>query len=100
MRTLSEGGKQGLSRPLATGFVARSRGHLPFSVACTLHPQLRGEGQGREGQEWDMLADYQWLSFPVQHPPGKVPRKLLLNKYRAFLKKHPTYFGFHLTAAG
>ena len=47
-----------------------------------------------------MLADYQWLSFPVQHPPGKVPRKLLLNKYRAFLKKHPTYFGFHLTAAG
>lgn len=28
-----------------------------------------------------MLADYQWLSFPAQHPPGKVPRKLLLHRY-------------------
>lgn len=47
-----------------------------------------------------MLADYQWLSFSVQHPPGKLPRKLLLHKYRSFLKNHPTYFAFHLTAAG
>lgn len=44
MRTLSGGGKQGLSPPLV-----RPPGHLPFSVARTLHPQLQGKGQGGKG---------------------------------------------------
>lgn len=83
MRTLSGAGKPPLSH-----------GHLPLGVACTLHPNSEGKdrtGKGREGQEWVRLADHQ----------GSTPLESFLESCfftKAFLKKHPTYSGFHLTA--
>lgn len=72
----------------------------PVTRTLSLSPCTpSSEGRDRAGQERDTLAEYQWLSFPAQQPPGKVPRNLLLHKDRAFLKKHPTYLGFYLTAA-
>lgn len=75
-RTLSGGGKQGLSL-----------GTHPAPPA-----PRKGTGQGRAGV--GHAGRLPVVFIPSTAPPGKVPRKLLLHKYVTFLKSIQCTLGF------